>query len=147
MLHRHLRATVPDPAEYSVRDKTMTMRNEAPATVARFLDFVDHGSYLAGPPHNAVREHLRLLVFADKYGVPALAHHARRKAAQLLQHAIAAAEHGGGGGGGGGGGSKKAWAKICTQVLAGVEPDEKPVLRDVLGRLVTPFVWRASGDW
>lgn len=145
MLHRHLRAQVPDPADYRARDKTMTMRYEAPATVARFLDFVDHGSYLAGPPHDAVCEHLRLVVFADKYGVPALARHARRKAAQMLQHAIAAAEHDDTGGGGGGG--EKAWAKICTQVLAGVEPDEKPVLRDVLGRLVTPFVWRASGDW
>lgn len=143
VLHRHLRAQVPDPADYRGRDKTMKMRNEAPATVERFLKFVERGSYVAGPPHDAVREHLRLLVFADKYDVPALAYHARRKAAQLLQHAIAAAEHDDGGGGGG----EKAWAKICAQVLAGVEPDEKSVLRDVLGRLATPFVWQASGDW
>ncbi|KAF8537173.1 hypothetical protein BDD12DRAFT_250617 [Trichophaea hybrida] len=149
-LHRHLRTQVPNPADYRTRDKTMKMKNELPSTVSKFLDFIKCGHYDAG--ELPVREHLRLYIFAVKYEVPELARYARRKAGGLLEGMVAEEmevddvdgaderrEEGKGG--------EKAWGKVCEEVLWGIEEGERSAFREVLGRLVAPFVWRASGEW
>jgi len=149
-LRRHLRAQVPNQADYRTRDKTMKMRNELPSTVSKFLDFIEHGIYDAG--ELPVREHLRLYIFAGKYEVPELSRYARRKVGSLLEGMVAEEmdvddlngaderrEEGRGG--------EKAWGKVCEEVLWGVEEGERGAFREVLGRLVAPFVWQASGEW
>ncbi|KAI5854700.1 hypothetical protein BZA05DRAFT_417214 [Tricharina praecox] len=154
-LHRHLRAQVPNRREYESRDKTMMMRNEAAATVARFLEFLERGSYTVSSDAEGdeVRVHLRMYVFAVKYEVPRLAGYARRRAGAVLERMVAAGdgdvleigtadtrEREGKGG-------EVVWAGVCAVVLKGVEEQERSVLKEVLGKLVAPFIWRASGAW
>jgi hypothetical protein len=141
-LHRHLRAQVPNARDYASRDKTMKMRNEAPSTVARFLSFLETGSYHHQQQQldDSLCTHLRMLVFAGKYEVPRLAVYARRRAGKVLERMLAGAEE-----------EEERnvpiWNWVCGKVLEQVQEEaEKRVLREVLGRLVAPYVWRASGE-
>lgn len=163
----------------------MKMRNESPATVARFLGFLETGGYQlrgrgdqtdadAGADGDAdaaaaaaVRTHLRMFVFAAKYEIPRLAAYARRRAGAVLEGMVAAAVLDG----------MNAMSledagtadtreeeeeeeessaanseKVCSRVFGAVlkhvsDTGERKVLRDVLGRLVVPYVWKASGEW
>jgi len=134
----------------------MTMRNEAAGTVARFLEFLERGGYTACSEGEGdeVRVHLRMYVFAVKYEVPKLAAYARRRAGAVLERMVAAGDGDGDGEIGTadtrereGGGGEVVWGKVCAVVLKGVEAQERSVFKEVLGKLVAPFVWRASGTW
>jgi hypothetical protein len=117
----------------------MKMRNESPSTVGRFIQFLETGSYQQ--PDDSLCTHLRMLVFAGKYEVPRLAAYARRRAGKALERILAEGK------GVEGEGDKSMWDWICGEVLEQVhEEGEKTVLREVLGRLVAPYVWRASGE-
>lgn len=143
-LRHHLQAQVPNARDYALRDKTMRMRFEAPATVALFLAFLERGAYDAGAADDAaaVRTHLCLCAFAEKYEVRALGAYARARAGAALERLVSRADEDTADSRGGG----RAWARVAGQVLGGIEGAERTAVRDVLERLVRPFVWRAGGD-
>jgi len=154
-LHRHLRAQVPNHREYESRDKTMTMRNEAAATVTRFLEFLDRGGYTVASDGEGdeVKVHLRMYVFAVKYEVPRLAVYSRRRAGAVLERMVAVGDEDVAEIGTAdtremeGKGGEVVWGRVCAVVLKGVGEQERSILKEVLGKLVAPFVWRASGTW
>jgi hypothetical protein len=132
LLHQHLRSQVLDEHKYATRDKVMSLRHETPETVKNFKSWCEKGCY-----DGALRDHVLLEVFANKYEVRELATHARWRASVELKRIVTQCKALGN--------EKSLWEGVYGGVLKGVGVEERGAVKETLKRLVKIVGWENSG--